>query len=110
MPFSIYLPLAIHHGFTAIYPINSEPLARGCPRSIYQHLSAKLLGFIRGQLMLMLFLALSMGERIAGLLGVFLSIPIAGIIALWMRSAPEKATLLLEAAPETVVEQRDGQT
>lgn len=32
-----------------------------------------------------LFLALFIGERIAGLLGVFLSIPIAGMIALWMQ-------------------------
>lgn len=33
-----------------------------------------------------LFLALFIGERVAGLLGVFLSIPIAGMITLWMQS------------------------
>ena len=32
-----------------------------------------------------LFLALFIGERIAGLLGIFLSIPIAGMIAIWLR-------------------------
>jgi predicted PurR-regulated permease PerM len=32
----------------------------------------------------LLFLALFIGERIAGLLGVFLSIPIAGMIAIWI--------------------------
>jgi predicted PurR-regulated permease PerM len=37
----------------------------------------------------MLFLALFVGERVAGLLGVFLSIPIAGMIAAWMRSVRE---------------------
>lgn len=36
-----------------------------------------ILGFIRGQL-------LFIGQRVAGLLGVFLSIPIAGIIAIWI--------------------------
>ncbi|BAU10924.1 hypothetical protein LEP3755_14160 [Leptolyngbya sp. NIES-3755] len=34
----------------------------------------------------LLFLALFIGERVAGLLGIFLSIPIAGMIALWMQS------------------------
>ncbi|MEX0269684.1 AI-2E family transporter [Leptolyngbyaceae cyanobacterium UHCC 1019] len=43
-----------------------------------------------------LFLALFIGERVAGLLGVFLSIPIAGMIALWMQSIPEKTRPLLE--------------
>ncbi|WP_373478815.1 AI-2E family transporter [Geminocystis sp.] len=33
----------------------------------------------------LLFLALFLGERIAGLLGVFLAIPIAGMIAAWIR-------------------------
>ncbi|WP_315784905.1 AI-2E family transporter [Fischerella sp. JS2] len=33
-----------------------------------------------------LFLALFIGERVAGLLGVFLSIPIAGMIAAWLRA------------------------
>lgn len=36
----------------------------------------------------LLFLALFIGERIAGLLGVFLSIPIAGMITLWMQPDP----------------------
>ena len=43
-----------------------------------------------------LFLALFIGERIAGLLGVFLSIPIAGMIAIWMRSLQEEKRLLAE--------------
>jgi predicted PurR-regulated permease PerM len=34
----------------------------------------------------LLFLALFIGERVAGLLGVFLAIPIAGMIAAWMHS------------------------
>jgi predicted PurR-regulated permease PerM len=37
-----------------------------------------------------LFLALFIGERIAGLLGVFLSIPIAGMIAIWIRTVKEE--------------------
>ena len=57
----------------------------------------------------LLFLALFIGERVAGLLGIFLSIPIAGMIAAWMRSAQEeadrkaaaqKAALFPEADPE----------
>lgn len=36
----------------------------------------------------LLFLALFIGERIAGLLGVFLSIPIAGFITLWLQPDP----------------------
>jgi predicted PurR-regulated permease PerM len=43
-----------------------------------------------------LFLALFIGERVAGLLGVFLSIPIAGMIAIWMRSLQEEKRLLEE--------------
>ncbi len=34
----------------------------------------------------LLFLAIFIGERVAGLLGIFLAIPIAGMIAAWMRS------------------------
>lgn len=49
-----------------------------------------------------LFLALFIGERVAGLLGVFLSIPIAGMIALWMQSAPENPTPLPQEAPENL--------
>lgn len=52
----------------------------------------------------LLFLALFIGERIAGLLGIFLSIPIAGMIALWIQSAPEKTTSVLKEAPEDDVE------
>ncbi len=48
-----------------------------------------------------LFLALFIGERVAGLLGVFLSIPIAGMIALWMQqSEPENLTPSLKEASE----------
>ena len=34
-----------------------------------------------------LFLSLFIGQRVSGLLGVFLSIPIAGMIAIWIHSA-----------------------
>jgi len=40
-----------------------------------------------------LFLALFIGEQVAGLLGVFLSIPIAGMIAIWMRSLQQEQRL-----------------
>jgi predicted PurR-regulated permease PerM len=33
-----------------------------------------------------LFLSLFIGQRVAGLLGVFLSIPVAGMIALWIQA------------------------
>ncbi|HIK54338.1 MAG TPA: AI-2E family transporter [Synechococcales cyanobacterium M55_K2018_004] len=39
----------------------------------------------------LLFLALFIGQRVAGLLGVFLAIPIAGMIAAWIRSAAQDA-------------------
>ncbi|MER3590328.1 MAG: AI-2E family transporter [Mastigocladus sp. ERB_26_1] len=46
-----------------------------------------------------LFLALFIGERVAGLLGVFLSIPIAGMIAAWLRAENlEKQQSLPEAS------------
>lgn len=47
-----------------------------------------------------LFLALFIGERVAGLLGVFLSIPIAGMITLWMQPL-EQPALPLEETEET---------
>ena len=50
----------------------------------------------------LLFLALFIGERVAGLLGVFLSIPIAGMIAAWIRSVQQEPTPLLEADLEDV--------
>uniref|UniRef100_B8HPG3 Permease n=1 Tax=Cyanothece sp. (strain PCC 7425 / ATCC 29141) TaxID=395961 RepID=B8HPG3_CYAP4 len=34
----------------------------------------------------MLFLSLFIGERIAGLLGIFLAVPIAGMIAIWLQT------------------------
>jgi predicted PurR-regulated permease PerM len=43
-----------------------------------------------------LFFSLFIGERVAGLLGVFLSIPIAGMIAIWMRLRQEEKNLLEE--------------
>lgn len=49
----------------------------------------------------LLFLALFIGERVAGLLGIFLSIPIAGMIALWMQLEP------MSYSKEAVVEQGD---
>ncbi|UBF30204.1 AI-2E family transporter (plasmid) [Kovacikia minuta CCNUW1] len=44
----------------------------------------------------LLFLAIFIGERVAGLLGVFLAIPLAGMIAAWMRSIKEEPTPLPE--------------
>ncbi|MBF2028698.1 MAG: AI-2E family transporter [Oscillatoriales cyanobacterium C42_A2020_001] len=51
----------------------------------------------------LLFFALFVGERIAGLLGIFLAIPIAGMIISWMRSEEEVSPELLPPAisPET---------
>jgi predicted PurR-regulated permease PerM len=40
----------------------------------------------------LLFLALFIGERVAGLLGIFLAIPIAGMITLWMQPSDEPAS------------------
>ena len=54
----------------------------------------------------LLFLALFVGERVAGLLGVFLAIPIAGMIAAWMRSNKEPS-LWSEEDPEVVLGQLD---
>lgn len=54
-----------------------------------------------------LFLALFIGQRVAGLLGVFLSIPIAGMLAIWMQSVEEQATPSLEEAPENSSEPID---
>lgn len=52
----------------------------------------------------LLFLALFIGERVAGLLGVFLAIPIAGTIAAWLRAARAESKHVLEEVPESVVE------
>lgn len=41
-----------------------------------------------------LFLSLFIGERVAGLLGVFLSIPIAGMIVIWMQLLNNEKILL----------------
>lgn len=48
----------------------------------------------------MLFLALFIGQRVAGLLGIFLSIPIAGMIAAWIRITQQEAELS-ETSTET---------
>lgn len=48
----------------------------------------------------LLFLALFIGERIAGLLGVFLSIPLAGMIGAWIRASEEDETSVLEETAE----------
>jgi predicted PurR-regulated permease PerM len=53
----------------------------------------------------LLFLALFIGERIAGLLGVFLAIPIAGMIAAWMRSIKAELELVMEETSENILEQ-----
>jgi predicted PurR-regulated permease PerM len=42
----------------------------------------------------LLFLALFIGERVAGLLGVFLSVPVAGMIAAWLRAEKLEAQTL----------------
>jgi predicted PurR-regulated permease PerM len=57
----------------------------------------------------LLFLALFIGERVAGLLGVFLSIPIAGMIAAWIRAVQEEPTPLLEADLEELDPPRSQQ-
>ena len=48
-----------------------------------------------------LFLSLFIGERVAGLLGVFLAIPIAGMVAIWIGLVREKPTPL-EDRPRAV--------
>lgn len=48
----------------------------------------------------LLFLALFIGERVAGLLGVFLSIPIAGMIAAWMRAENSSKQANLHSSEE----------
>jgi predicted PurR-regulated permease PerM len=47
-----------------------------------------------------LFLSLFIGERVAGLLGVFLAIPIAGMIAIWMQSVNPSTNPCLAGAAE----------
>jgi len=49
-----------------------------------------------------LFLALFIGERVAGLLGIFLSIPVAGMIASWMRLHNEQKTLAEETTEKPI--------
>lgn len=46
----------------------------------------------------LLFLALFIGERIAGLLGVFLAIPIAGMVVSWYRSQTQESNALTSPA------------
>jgi predicted PurR-regulated permease PerM len=50
----------------------------------------------------LLFLSLFIGQRVAGLLGVFLAIPIAGMIALWIHTErqQQEAVALTPAAEE----------
>ncbi len=43
----------------------------------------------------LLFLALFIGQRVAGLLGVFLSIPLAGMLALWFHSERQRQEAIL---------------
>lgn len=50
----------------------------------------------------LLFLALFIGQRVAGLLGVFLSIPIAGMIAAWMQAVEETTPSLETVSLEAV--------
>lgn len=52
----------------------------------------------------LLFLALFIGERVAGLLGVFLAIPIAGMISAWIRSVQAESESILEETPEKIIE------
>jgi predicted PurR-regulated permease PerM len=46
-----------------------------------------------------LFFALFIGERIAGLLGVFLAIPVAGMIVSWERDGPPAGTAVADFPP-----------
>jgi predicted PurR-regulated permease PerM len=55
----------------------------------------------------LLFLALFIGDRVAGLLGVFLSIPIAGMIAIWIRLVREETAPCMEKATEDDVERSE---
>lgn len=50
----------------------------------------------------LLFLALFIGERVAGLLGVFLAIPIAGMIAAWMRSLKTETDSIPTENPDNI--------
>ncbi len=52
----------------------------------------------------LLFLALFIGERVAGLLGVFLAIPIAGMIAAWIRLVNADQENDLPENPEAMIE------
>lgn len=47
----------------------------------------------------LLFFALFIGERIAGLLGIFLAIPIAGMVVSWYRSQSQEEHTFSSAAP-----------
>jgi predicted PurR-regulated permease PerM len=59
----------------------------------------------------LLFLALLIGQRVAGLLGIFLSIPIAGMIAAWLRSIQaEKEVTELEAVSDSPQPLTDAQS
>lgn len=50
----------------------------------------------------LLFLALFIGQQVAGLLGIFLAVPIAGMIGAWIRSLEEERMLALAETLENV--------
>jgi predicted PurR-regulated permease PerM len=56
-----------------------------------------------------LFLSLFIGQRVAGLLGIFLAVPITGMIVAWMRSLEEEKILALAANSEAISEPIDQQ-
>jgi len=58
----------------------------------------------------LLFLALLIGQRVAGLLGVFLSIPLAGMLALWFHSERQRreSSLLTPASADGMGELDPG--
>ncbi len=59
----------------------------------------------------LLFLALFIGQRVAGLLGVFLSIPLAGMLALWFHSERQRQeAILLNPAGEDGTRDPDPST
>jgi predicted PurR-regulated permease PerM len=54
-----------------------------------------------------LFLSLFIGQRVAGLLGIFLAVPITGMIVAWMRSLEEENITALAASSDATSEPID---
>lgn len=58
----------------------------------------------------LLFLALFIGQRVAGLLGIFLAVPIAGMIAAWMKAIEEDKRQMEEIGENVIVPSEERQT